>query len=461
MEFESSLPLFPFQKAGVDFLLKVGSGLLCDSMGLGKTLQSIAVCEHVQAKKVLIFTPSAVKWQWHDEIKKFTGKRGTVVEGTKKERDNLWNLLPINRPIYYIVNYELLLRDFDEMNRIEWDVIIADEATKISNPRTKQSKLIKKLRSKRRIAMTGTPVSNKAHEVWNLVDFVQPGAFGNYWSFITRYCLRNKWHAIYGYQNMDELRFRLKRYMIRRLKEDVLPDLPEKISTDIPFELSEEEKTLYKKIKKEILFDIEKTDINKVENPTTISYTLVKMVRLRQLADSMELLGQNIKSSKLAVLKELLQEALVDNKKAIVFTQFAKMADILERELAEYQPLKVSGTIKEEYKDVVEKFNQDDNHQVLIMTSAGMYGLNIQRASILFHYDQEWSLAKMQQRTGRAHRMGQKETVMEYNLLAKSTIDYYVKKVLHKKTTLSNEVLGDVPLTMDNVKEMLNYDPTL
>ncbi len=144
---------------------------------------------------------------------------------------------------------------------------------------------------------------------------------------------------------------------------------------------------------------------------------------------------------------------------AIIFTQFAKMADILERELAEYKPLKISGTIKEEYKDVVAKFNAEDQHQVLVMTSAGQFGLNIQRASVIFHYDQEWSLAKMEQREGRAHRFGQKQTVLVYNLLAKGTVDYYVQKVLHKKKNLSNEVLGDTPITMGEIREMLNEEP--
>ena len=152
---------------------------------------------------------------------------------------------------FYVANYELLLWDFDNMNCREWDAIIADEATRISNSTAKQSKAIKKLRAKRRLAMTGTPVSNRANEIWNIIDFIAPGALGNYFEFLQRYCLKNQWGGIFGYQHMDELRERLKRYMIRRLKVDVLPELPEKISMDIPFEMTDEEKALYKKLKKE------------------------------------------------------------------------------------------------------------------------------------------------------------------------------------------------------------------
>jgi len=461
-EFSTTLPLFPYQKVGAAFLYNIGSGLMGDEMGLGKTIQSLAVCVKAKAQKILVFCPSAVKWQWAAEIERFIGTANAtvcVVEGNKEARARLWKSPAVNAsPTYMIVNYELLLRDFHEMNAYEWDVIIADEATRISNQAAKQSRAIKKLCAKRRIAMTGTPVSNRANEVWNIIDFINPGAFGNYWAFLQRYCLKNQWGGIFGYRNMDELRDKLKRYMIRRLKEDVLPELPEKISTDIPFEMTEEELALYKKLKKEILFEIEHKDIAKIETPMTIQYTLVKMLRLRQLADSMELLGHNVKSSKLAVLKELLADTLSNGRKAIIFTQFSEMADILERELNIYKPLKISGKIKEEYRDVVAKFNEVEEHQLLVMTSAGQFGLNIQRASVIFHYDQEWSLAKMQQREGRAHRFGQKDTVLVYNLLAKGTVDYYVKKVLHAKAELSNQILGDRPISMNEIKEILKYE---
>jgi len=352
-EFETPLPLFPYQKVGASFLYRIGSGLMGDEMGLGKTIQSLAVCEKAKAEKVLIFCPASVKWQWAGEIEKFLYPQGApegeivVVEGNKRTRDlilqdqivvrrenwqgkaNGWRKSTGAR--FFIVNYELLLRNFDAMNCREWDIIIADEATKISNATAKQSKAIKRLRAKRKIAMTGTPVSNRANEEWNLIDFIAPGAFGNYYAFLQRYCLKNQWGGVFGYRNMEELRDKLKRYMIRRLKADVLPELPEKIMTDIPFDLSDEEKALYKKLKQEILFDIEHKDISKIENPMTIQYTLVKLLRLRQLADSTELLGHNTASSKLAVLKDLLAEALAGNdRKAIIFTQFGTMADILE-----------------------------------------------------------------------------------------------------------------------------------
>lgn len=331
-EFISSLPLFPYQKVGAAFLYQIGSGLMGDEVGLGKTIQALAVCEKVNAGKVLIFCPASIKWQWAAEIEKFLYPNGApegeivVVEGNKRTRDLIlqdqimirsenWKgkvneLRQSFGARFFIVNYELLLRNFDAMNCREWDIIIADEATKISNATAKQAKAIKRLRAKRRIAMTGTPVSNRANEIWNIIDFCVPGALGNYYAFLQHYCLKNQWGGVFGYRNLEELQVKIKRYMIRRKKEEVLPDLPEKIITDIPIEMSEEEKIFYKRLKKEILFEIKHTDISKIDAPMTLQYTLVKLTRLRQVSDSMELLGENTKSSKLEALKEILAEFL-------------------------------------------------------------------------------------------------------------------------------------------------------
>ena len=202
--FETSLPLFPYQKVGASFLYKIGSGLLGDEMGLGKTVQALAVCEQAKAQRVLIFCPSAVKYQWAEEIKRFLDPTGmllntTVIDGKPEEREQQWRAVGINvSPSFVIANYELLLRDFASMNAHEWDVLIADEATKISNSMTKTGKLIKKLTAVRRLALTGTPVSNRANELWNIIDFVSPGALGNYWGFMQRYCLKNQWGGIFG-----------------------------------------------------------------------------------------------------------------------------------------------------------------------------------------------------------------------------------------------------------------------
>ena len=457
IDFESSLalPLFPYQKVGAAFLCKVGSGLIGDEPGTGKTPQVLSVVNINKAEKVLIFCPAVLKYQWASEItdKFLPGSRVIVVDGSKDERLKLWR----SEARFYIANYELLLRDFEDMNCREWDYILADESTRIQSPFAKQSKAIKRLRAKHRIAMSGTPISNTAQNIWNILDWCNPGSMNSYWSFISRYCLKNTYGGIYGYVNMDELREKVKRYMIRRLKKDVLPELPERIESDIIFALSAEEAELQKKIKQELLFSINKMDISKLENPMTLQFTIVKFGRLRQLADSLELLGENKKSTKLEVLKEKLEEFKNTDQKILIFSEFAEMCKILNRELVIYNPQMIIGeTSNKERQRIVEEFNTNPLNKVLILSSAGMYGLNLQAmASVIINYDLPFSLSKLEQRIGRAHRIGQKKNVMIYNLIGKGTADMAIKKIIYNKQKISDTVLGDIPLTMSDIRGML------
>jgi SNF2 family DNA or RNA helicase len=444
-EFDTPLPLFNYQRVGASFLYQVDNGLLGDEPGMGKTPMSLAVAEKMKAQKVLIFTPSAVKHQFAAEINKFLpGNKVVVVDGNVDKRIKLWR----TEARFYLANYELLLRDFIHMDR-DWDLIIADEATKISNPFAKQSKAVKKLRAKKKIAMTGTPISNRANDLWNILDFLAPGCMGNYFSFIDRYCMKNQWGGIFGYKNMDELKSKLKRYMIRRTRAEVLPELPEKMETDMPFELSDKEKSLYDKIKKEILFEIDKEDINKLENPMTIQHTLVKLLRLQQLTNSMELLGQDKKSSKIELLKEMIEER-AESDKVIIYTKFSKFADILERELVDYKPLKITGETTGRH-EIVEAFNTQDVNRVMIITDAASHGLNLQfRCSTIICTDLPFSLAKLEQVIGRVYRIGQKSQVNIYYLLGIKTVDYHLKKILEKKGELSDQIL-----TMSDIQTLL------
>lgn len=443
------MQLYPYQKEGVDFLLKSTSGLIADEVGLGKTIQALSYIGKTSAYPVLILCPAILKWQWKEETERWLpGPRIAVIGGSASERLTLWQT-PAD---IYIANYELLLRDLPEIARRVWEVMVCDEATRIANPWTKTYKTLYNIKARRRVALTGTPVSNTPQELWGILNWCYPGILGKYRHFVDRYCVRNMWGGIFGYQNMEELRGRVKNLMIRRLKKDVLPQLPKRISSDIPLELSEKEYELYKKIQKELLFEIEKEDIAKIENPITIQNTLTKMLRLRQVTGSLELLGNNDKSGKLEGLKELLPTILNGDRKTIIFTFFSSMADILERELKEYKPLKITGEVSGR-EEIIAAFNSRPEHRILCMTSAGQYGLNIQAASVIIHYDQEWSLAKMEQRTGRAWRIGQQRSVLEYNLIARKTIDEYIRKVLHRKQKVSDAIL---PVTMSDIRAMLS-----
>ncbi|MCP6727362.1 MAG: SNF2-related protein [Patescibacteria group bacterium] len=436
-----NLPLFGFQEIGAGFLVATKSSLLGDEPGCGKSIQSIATVLIRKAKKILILCPSTLKLNWKDEIEKWAShKTSIVIGGDKKLRAKQWN----QDVDFYIMNYELLLRDMDYINKIEWDFLIADEATRISNPKAKQSKNIKKIKAKYRIALTGTPLNNAVQDVWNILDFCQPNLLGTFWQFTQKYCDKDRFGGITGYKNLSELKKHISDNMLRRKKKDVLNELPDKLYETLYIEFDPEEKKIYEAIRDEIAADLNEYNINRVLKDRYLSNVLVKMVRLKQAADSLELVSEHTFSSKTNALKELLKDIIHKDDKALVFTQFSEMADILMRELKEYRPLLISGKVKQEDRHMnVDTFQNKEENKLMIMTEAGGFGLNLQRANYIIHYDLPWSISKMEQREGRAHRIGQTSNLTVYRLIAQDTVDEYVLKVLHKKQKLSEEILGD------------------
>jgi len=433
----TGFPFYMYQKVGTGFIAVVDSGLVGDQPGLGKTIQSLGATVVKNAKKVLIFCPVSMKKTWQEEIEKWIpGATSTIVGGDVKARAKQWE----QDTTYYICNYHLLLRDVKTMKKFDWDFIIADEATTISNPKSKTSAALKSIPAKRRIALTGTPLNNSVQDIWNIVDWLRPGYLGTYWQFIKEYCTQDKFGSITGYKNLQKLKDKLESLMIRRLKKDVLHELPPKTFENVYVELSPEERKLYTAIKQELAGELKESGMD----GKNLSKTLVKMVRLKQAACSLELLNGVQASAKTDALKELLTNILWDDEKTIIFTQFREMALLLMRDLAQYKPLLIAGGVTQDERDANRKaFNEDNEHKILIMTAAGGMGLNLQRASSVIHYDFPWSISALEQREDRAHRNGQTKNVVIYNMIVQDSIDEYILKVLYKKKKVSEEVLGD------------------
>lgn len=457
-----NLPFFNYQKIGAAFLSTTRNSLLGDEPGLGKTLQSVATTLLLKTKTNLIFCPSSLKLNWRDEILKWTkNKKVIVISGTKKQRDILWD----TKADYYILNYELLLRDFDKISKIDWDIIITDEATRISNPKAKVSKLIKKIKSKYRIALTGTPLNNAVHDIWNVLDFCKPNILGTYWQFTQKYCEKDRFGSIIGYKNLNELKKHISDIMIRRKKDEVLHELPDKLYETLYIELDPEEKKIYNAIRDELVETLKEYEVSRVLKDGYLSNILVKMTRLKQATDSLELVSEHKVSSKLDTLKELLKDIMYEDKKAIVFSQFSEMTDILMEELKEYKPLLIAGKITQEQRHKnVNKFQNEDENKIMIMTEAGGFGLNLQRANYIIHYDLPWSISKIEQREGRSHRIGQTSKLTIFKLIVQDSIDEYVLKILDKKQKLSESILGDkekarkVKITKRDIRKILNIE---
>lgn len=443
---DSTLPLFDFQKTGASFMKAMPFCLLADVPGLGKSIQTIASLEKTN-DKVLIVCPATLKYSWKTEIKKWLPEAEVrVVNGDKGTR--VYNYE--NLPQWTIVNYELLLHDFDILKELNFDTIVCDEATRISNPEAQTTKNLKKLHTKKRIALTGTPISNKPDDIWSIFDWLVPGYLGGWFQFRTKYCdLRSEFGytsgkeyvKIVGYKNLDELSKKVGKFMLRRTKEEVFNDFPKKIIENLKFELTKEERELYQAVKLQV-----REEIHRLSELDTRSLAIlpVKMLRLKQCTNHPKLLESDISSTKLAVLKEMLEPIIASGEKAIIFTQFSEMLHILASELKEYKPFCIYGAVDSPMRmQLVKEFNDYKGGQVIIMTEAGAYGLNMQSASYVFHYDMPWSIAKLQQREDRAHRIGQTKAVTVYNLVAKDTIDEYVAMILQEKNKVSVNILQD------------------
>lgn len=435
---ELEMPFFEYQKVGVGFMAVVKSGLVGDQPGLGKTIQSLGLTKLVKAKKVLVFCPMTLKGSWSEEIDKWIpGSSVTIIGGDKKKRAEQWK----EDTTYYVCNYHLLLRDLDWMKETEWDVIIADEATVLSNPKSKTSAAIKKLNATYKIALTGTPLNNTPEDVWSIMDWVQPGLLGSNYQFMEEYTLKDGYGNVSGYKNLEKLKMKLEPYMIRRLKQDVLHELPPKLFENIYIEFSPEERRLYTAVQEDIKKELNQLGLSHIKY---LHEARVKMIRLKQLTNTCELISGEQKSAKLDALKEVLEFALAGEEKAIIFTQFREMALILMRELAGYNPLLIAGGVSEEERTANRHaFNDDNTHRLLIMTSAGDMGLNLQRATSVIHYDLPWSVSKLEQREDRAHRHGQKNNVTIYKMIVKDSIDEYILSILHNKKNVSETILGD------------------
>ncbi len=434
--------LRPFQKAGVEFL-SGGSRLLADEAGVGKTPQMLALTQN--ARPVLVLTMASLKYQFQDEVKKFLPESTSVViSGKPKDRAEQW----AGDYQYYIANYELLLRDLPHMKTRNWEYILADECTRLSNHTNKQYKALKQLQAKFKIPATGTAISNSPLDAYGIFEWIKPGIFGNFFRFSNRYVIKDIWGGTRAFKNMDELASIIAPHYIRRTKEQVLPELPDKVQVTVPVELSERERKLYNDLRAELLFDIESADISKIKNITQIQNGVVKMMRLRQMTNSLEIIGESVESSKLDTLKDLIK-TFEPHQKMIIFSEFAEMCKILHRELP--HSLMIIGEVGiEDRRAIVEKFNNDPATNILVMSSAGAYGLNLQAADKLIHFDLPWSVGKYAQRSARAHRMGQKETVFEYSLIATHTVDQHVLKKLTLKQDLS-----EMLMPVSDIKEML------
>lgn len=462
--------LRPYQKIGFNWLSTIVNykfgGLLADEMGLGKTLQIISLLlarkEKMQNQlPSLIVAPASVIYNWQAEVKKFAPSLNVaLLDGTKKERERL--LLDAKKYNLLISSYQSLNRDLEAYQNLIFDVEVIDEAQNIKNQQSVTAKTVKVIKAHHKLALTGTPIENKLSELWSIFDYLMPGFLGSYPDFRKKYEL-----PIVKEQDKeaeDQLANMIIPFILRRLKKDVLRDLPDKDEEIVPVKMNKKQADLYNMQTQKIIAQLNGQGDEDFKRSRF--QILAQITKLREICCDPHLLYENYhgKSNKLIATIELIKNNLANGYKILLFSQFTAMLDILHENLARLRlPLfTITGsTPKTKRQEQVQKFNQMAQPGVfLISLKAGGTGINLTGADVVIHYDPWWNLAAEKQATDRAHRIGQKHSVKIYKMVTEDSIEERIIALQQKKAELAdiilqNDQIADATMSKDDLIKIL------
>jgi SNF2 family DNA or RNA helicase len=431
-----------YQVEGFTWLARLAhwgvGGCLADDMGLGKTIQALAIILHkTHLGPTLVVAPTSVCFNWIMEIQRFAPTLNPILFGSADREDTIHSLKSFD---ILITSYGLLQQESELLSSRHWQTIILDEAQAIKNIATKRSKAAMALKGDFKLITTGTPIENHLGELWNLFNFINPGLLGSLDQFNRRFI-----NPIVKQQNRTLLR-KLKRlispFILRRIKSQVLEELPPKTEIILQVDLSDEETAFYEAIRRNALDHIE----NSSHPGNRQMMILSEIMKLRRAccAPSMVLPDTTLSSSKLQLFETILSELRENNHKALVFSQFVGYLTLIRSQLDKaginYRYLDGSTPVKKRQEEV-EAFQAGDGDLFLISLKAGGTGLNLTAADYVIHMDPWWNPAVEDQASNRAHRIGQQHPVTIYRLITKNTIEEKIVKLHQDKRELADTLL--------------------
>lgn len=464
--------LRPYQKEGFKWINEITDlgfgGVLADDMGLGKTLQIIAFLLSQKKSKSIVVVPTSVIYNWMDEFEKFAPSiRVGLVHGSKSKRDKVLrdfkrgigikveeeNLKEKSYEKYDVLltTYGTLKNDEKAYENLSFDYCIIDEAQNIKNPAAQATLSVKNIKSRCNIALTGTPIENNLMELWSIFDFVMPGYLFTKERFRERFILDER--------NLSELKSLITPFILRRLKEDVLSELPEKLEKKYLVEMKGKQKQLYSFYVKAIKNELNENKVYEKSGKNKINL-FAYLTKLREICLDPSLVVSDYKgeSSKLTVVKEIVKDASESGKKILLFSQFTsvlkKIEEDFKKEDISYLYLD-GGTSAKERVERVKKFNEDSNIKVfLISLKAGGVGLNLTSASVVIHFDPWWNPAVEDQATDRAHRFGQENKVEFIKLVAKDTVEEKIVLMQEDKRELIQSLMDGKTMDGKGLKRL-------
>lgn len=465
--------LRPYQVSGYRWLRMLKDngfgGILADDMGLGKTIQVLAFLlaekENHGEKKTpltLITAPASLIYNWKREIEVFTPElKSCIIAGTLTERRKILRNIKNGEPAVYITSYDLLKRDIGEYEELHFDCHIIDEAQFIKNQNTQAAKSVRLVNSSFRVALTGTPIENRLSDLWSIFDFLMPGFLYSYARFRAEYegpVVQNQ-----DKETMNRLRRMVHPFILRRLKKDVLKDLPDKLEETVTICMEKEQRKIYDAYAERLRLYLDKQSDEEFHQSKL--EILSELTKLRQICCGPELFLEDYRGSncKKEAALELIRQAVDGGHKVLLFSQFTNVLDELCAGLQEnktaYHRLDGS-TPKEKRMEMVTSFETDDVPVFCISLKAGGTGLNLTAADIVIHYDPWWNLAAQNQATDRAHRIGQTNTVTVYQLITEKTIEEQIVNLQKTKAQLAEDILSgesisSILIDKENLMEML------
>ncbi len=462
--------LRPYQSRGfawLRFLARWGLGAcLADDMGLGKTIQTLALVQHDKEAQrgkgcVLLVCPTSVIGNWQHEAARFTPGLSVVVHHGGDRAKGAALRRSATKNDLFVTSYSLLQRDIEALSKVSWRGVVLDEAQNVKNPETKQAKAARGLEAGYRVALTGTPVENNVGDLWSIMDFLNPGLLGTLAAFKRTFFVPIQ-------ANRDETAMaRLKSltgpFLLRRLKTDrsIISDLPEKMEMKVYCTLTREQASLYAAVVEEAVEALESSD--GIRRKGVVLATLSK---LKQVCNHpAQFLGDNSaitdRSGKLARLVEMLEEVLQSGERALIFTQFAEMGEIIRSHLQETfgdeVPFLHGGVAKAKRDRMVARFQEDGGPSVFLLSlKAGGTGLNLTAANHVFHFDRWWNPAVEDQATDRVFRIGQTRRVQVHKFLCAGTLEERIDDMIERKKAVASAVVGtgEAWLTELSTKEL-------
>lgn len=460
-----------YQLTGYKWLRKLAdmslNGILADDMGLGKSFQTIASILKEKENGVqltsLIVAPTSCVANWYYEIKKFAPSL-EVITLTGNLKSRIKRIKAVNNYDIAVVSYSILRRDIKFLSEKEFNYVILDEAQHIKNANTQNAKTVKSLKSKKRLALSGTPIENGISEMWSMFDFLMPGFLGKHKDFIEDYeapiLLGNEDSS----EALENLKNRIAPFILRRLKTDVLKDLPPKHTVITYCDLTKEQKELYMSILEAARIEIFETVKRKGFAQSHIEI-FSALTRLRQVCCHPRLLHQDLRkdirtSGKFNMFIEIIKEAISGGHSVLVFSSFTKMLNIIREALKKLNIdyLYLDGKTKDRMP-LINKFNSGEAPIFLLSLKAAGTGLTLTRADTVIHYDLWWNPAVEEQATDRAYRIGQKRVVTNYKLITRGTIEEKILELQNKKRKLIDNIVGDSDaskLSWDEIKNLIN-----